>query len=172
MDLVEIAFLKGLTPNKFVALSSKAKPITFDINGHTVEISEWSQLQLAKNTLVKLILVVRFYQTIAPIWKDHDRVHKTKSLKDKYYTAGAIIRCLTECCGNDLIRFHDGQSENLFRHSNYCCQCSVGRRKLDLYLKSVEENYLELCNLLVSYRPEVFSSVWFQTCLKMACFDA
>ena len=121
MDPVEIEFLKGLTPNKFVAPSSKAKPISLDINGHIVEIPEWSQLHYAENTLVKLILVVRFHKKIVQIWKILGSVQKTPSLKRTYIIAGVIMRCLTVCCGNDLIKFHNEQSKNPFPMRRFAC---------------------------------------------------
>jgi hypothetical protein len=156
MDAVELAFVEGLPRNQVVVKGVSPDLATITHNGRTVDIPEWSQMWGAESTLVKLVLVVRFYRKIAPIWKDLDAAQKTKALRNNFCSAGAIIGCLTECCGNNLIRFHAEQPENPFRHRNYACHCRVDRHitaartNVDLNLKSIEENYLELCHLLVS----------------------
>ena len=63
MDALELTFLEGLPPNQSGVKGVSAVLTTLNHNGRIVDMPEWSQMWYAESTLVKLILVVRFYQT-------------------------------------------------------------------------------------------------------------
>ena len=86
--------------------------ITLDFDGQLIDLPEWSLLRSAKSTLVKLILVARLYNKLSPIWKSLPSVHKG-SLKDQYWIAFTIMRCLTHCYENNLIEFQRGRENPL-----------------------------------------------------------
>ena len=71
--------------------------------------------------LVKLILVARFYKKPSPIWKLRGSVYKRGHLMFHYYRNLAIMGCLSQCNGNDLIKFQAGRA-NPFKHDRFQSQ--------------------------------------------------
>jgi hypothetical protein len=104
-------------------------PITVQVDGRDVVcLQEWSEMRSARDTLLKLILAVRFHRKLHPIWNSLDTVQKrTNNLGKKYTAVRAFSFCLKACCMSDLTQFY-GQWGARFGHSSFssrCCSAGV-----------------------------------------------
>jgi hypothetical protein len=163
--------LKSAIPDREIKIGKRSVPFSIDVNGRKIDLPEWSLLQYAETTVVKLVLIARFHQKVDAIWNEIDNAPKTRFCK-QFSIARSIMICLRGCCGSNLIKFHIGQKKNTFQHNNYSCQCSLDEipddiLPLDLNLrsahypllnvqelnaKSIVEVDQELCSLLVSFQ--------------------
>src|SRR5689334_23974739 len=97
--------------------------ITVEVNGSAVYLSEWSEMRSAKDTLVKLILAVRFYRKLRPIWDRLDNEQKyADELLVKYLDVRAILFCVKGCCQNNLVKFYK-QWGTRFHHHQFSKTC-------------------------------------------------
>ena len=90
-------------------------------------LPEWPEMRSARNTLVKLILVVRFHWKLHPIWDSlNNQQNGKQNLKWKYSMVRAIVFCLKACCQNNLKQFFD-QWGIRFSHDHFSVKrCSAG----------------------------------------------
>ena len=105
-------------PNRKPQGGPRAPALSIDFNGQHIPLPEWSHLRFAKSTLVKLVLIARFFKKLDPVWDSLSPQQKSRPLKKQYYCARSIILCLRRCCGNKLKTFQK-RRENPFKHQEF-----------------------------------------------------
>ena len=128
VDDRELSYLRHSVPAVRPDRGPTPNPITLNVFGAgDRHLPEWSEMRPGRDSVVKLLLALRFYRKLHPIWYRLDKQQKTKQqLRRAYQSTRAALFCQKVCCGRDLIQFHE-QWGNPFRHAHFSTEsCSAG----------------------------------------------